>query len=145
MAATARFTSSVTAMTTIVAIVASTRRTPPAGVSDSMSGQTIEMAGENLIEDVPGAADRDRRGVNHVPDRSRRDEFDGIDAGMPGSCAAVIGMGLSGIVASGPTYCQRAISAPCVCDAFAETSHPCERRSQMMQRRNIEPRSQETQ
>jgi len=33
----------------------------------------------------------------------------------------------------------------CVCEAFGETSQPCERRSQMIQRRNIEPRSQETQ
>jgi hypothetical protein len=35
--------------------------------------------------------------------------------------------------------------APCVCDGLAETSHPWERRSQTRQRRNIEPRSHETQ
>ena len=35
--------------------------------------------------------------------------------------------------------------APCVCDDLAETSHPWDRRSQMRQRRNIAPRSHETQ
>jgi hypothetical protein len=32
-----------------------------------------------------------------------------------------------------------------VCEAFAETSHPCDRRSQTMHFRNIEPRSHDTQ
>jgi len=43
----------------------------------------------------------------------------------------------------------RSVNAPdqalWVCEAFAETSHPCDRRSQTMHFRNIEPRSHDTQ
>ncbi len=127
---------------------ASTRRMSPAGSSASSVGQAAASAGTR--PSTMSQARPRETGLTMVTSRAAGRSATGTagtvfegggvnDRGRGGGGTHV------GILSTCRARCQRAHQAPCVCDDLAETSHPCDRRSQTMQRRNIAPRSHETQ
>ena len=95
---------------------------------------------EATVDQVPGASERDGAEGNHTPYRRLAEcgEVAQASKGIASTSGGATGMGTFG-VSTAPDQ------ALWVCEAFAETSHPCDRRSQTMHFKNIEPRSHDTQ